>query len=219
MIPARNESGRVAEVVAAIPRTIPGVDSISVLVVDDGSADGTSAAARAAGARVVRHLVNLGKGGALRTGCEAAVRLGADLIAVMDADGQHRPADLPRLVAPLAAGEADLAITHRTFAGAMPPALRLGNWGLSAAFGLLYGARFRDTQCGYRAFTAAAYRQLAWDSAGYAVETEMLVRAARARLRVVELPIDTVYHDRYKGTTPADGVRIFAEMLRWVVDR
>lgn len=219
VIPARNEAERIASVVTGVPKRIAGVDQVSVLVVDDGSGDGTGAAARAAGARVVRHRVNLGKGAALRTGCEVAVRARADLVAVMDADGQHRPGDLSRLAAPLVAGDADLVLGYRTFAGAMPPVMRLGNWGLSGSFGLLHGRRFRDTQCGLRAFSRDAYAHLAWDSAGYAVETEMLVRASRSNLRIVEVPIDTVYHDRYKGTTPADGARILADMVRWVLDR
>lgn len=219
VIPARNEAERIANVVAELPQQLSGVEQVSVLVVDDGSGDDTSRAARAAGAQVVRHRLNLGKGAALRTGCEVAISAGADLIAVMDADGQHRPSDLSRIAAPLIAGTADLVLTYRTFAGTMPPAMRLGNWGLSGAFGLLYGRRFRDTQCGLRAFTRDAYARLAWDSAGYAVETEMLVRASRSNLRIVEVPIETVYHDRYKGTTPTDGARILADMVRWVLDR
>lgn len=219
VVPARNEAGRLPPVLREIPRSLPGISSVGVLIVDDGSSDGTAEAARATGARVLRHRVNLGKGGALKTGCEAAVEDGADYVAVIDADGQHRPSDLGRLVAPLVAMEADLVLTYRSFAGQMPAPMRLGNWGLSGLFGLLYGSRFRDTQCGMRAFTAAAYPRLRWESSGYAVETEMLVHAARARLRVTEIPIETVYLDRYKGTTPADGLRIAADMLRWVVDR
>ena len=219
VIPARNEAERLPQVVRALPKRLPGMAEVNVLVVDDGSSDGTGAAARAAGARVLRHRVNLGKGGALKTGCEAAIAAGDDLIAEMDADGQQRAADLERLVEPLVSGAADLVVTYRSFAGDMPAPMRLGNWGLSGFFSVLYGQRFRDTQCGMRAFTAAAYPKLRWESAGYAVETEMLVHAARAHLRVAEIPIETVYLDAYKGTTPADGIRIAVDMLRWMVDR
>ena len=217
VVPARNEVGHLPSVIAGIPRYLPGVGSVRVIVVDDGSEDGTGAAARAGGALVVRHRVNLGKGAALLTGCDVAVRRGAGMIVVMDGDGQHRAADIRRLVGPLVDGFADLVVAYRNFGGAMPAAMRLGNWGLSAAFGVLYGHRFRDTQCGFRAFTGEAYAKIRWESAAYAVETEMLVRAARAGQRVIEVPIEAVYHDRYKGTTPADGVRIFASMLRWVI--
>jgi len=215
VLPARNEASRLGQVLRAIPAAIGPCGGVSALVVDDGSRDDTAAVARQAGAEVVRHVISLGKGAALRTGCDAAVDRGFDLIAVMDADGQHRPTDLAALVTPLACREADLSLTYRSFTGEMPATQRIGNWGLSGAFALLYGARFQDTQCGMRAFTASAYRRLRWLSSDYSVETEMLMRAARARLRVVEVPIETVYHDRYKGTTVSDGVRIFANMLRW----
>jgi hypothetical protein len=96
----------------------------------------------------------------------------------------------------------------------MPPAMRLGNWALSRLFGLLFRYRLGDTQCGMRAFPAAAYPQLCWEATGYAVETEMLVNAARARLRVAQIGIETVYLDAYKGTTIGDGLKVLGEMLR-----
>ena len=216
VIPARNESGRIGAVLTDI-EVVSGIGSHIVLVVDDGSSDETARIARGAGATVVRHAINLGKGGALRTGCEMALRAGCEVIAVMDADGQHDPADLPRLVAPLVAGDADIVCAYRHFGAGMPAAMRLGNRGLSRVFEMLFGLHVTDTQCGLRGFTADAYGQLRWLACDYSVETEMLVRAARAHLRLREIDIATVYHDRYKGTTPIDGLKIFANMLMWRV--
>lgn len=215
IIPARNEATRIGAVLSALPARLPGFDQIQVFVVDDGSSDRTAQVARGHGARVLRHRVNLGKGGALRTGCEAAIRAGCDVLVFMDADGQHRAADLAPLVLPIQAGRADLVVGTRPFSSAMPGTMRLGNWGLSGLFGLLFGQRVRDTQSGMRAVRAAVYPQLRWEASSYAVETEMLVRAARAGLRVQEVEIETVYLDAYKGTTIADGLRIFGSMLRW----
>jgi glycosyltransferase involved in cell wall biosynthesis len=215
VLPARNEALRLHPLLSSIPRGVNGCVDVTAIVVDDGSDDATAEAAIASGATVIRHLVSLGKGAALRTGCDIAIERQYDLIAVMDADGQHQPDNIPAVIGPLADGQADLAITYRSFAGAMPTVMRLGNWGLSRAFTVLWGAHFRDTQCGMRAFTADAYRQLRWCSNDYSVETEMLIRAACCNLRVVEVPIETVYHDRYKGTTIADGIRILTSMLRW----
>lgn len=217
VIPGRNEAARIGAVLDALPPSLPGVREVRALVVDDGSDDATAAVARAHGARVLRHVINMGKGAALRTGCEAALATGCELVAVMDADGQHLPSDLPRVVAPLVAGRADLVVTYRQLGGDMPPVMRAGNWGLSSAFRVMFGHRFQDTQCGYRAFTAAAFPRLAWRATDYSVESEMLIHAARRRLRVVEVPIATVYHDRFKGTTVADGIRILGSMLRLAV--
>jgi len=217
VVPAFNERSRVASVLAAVGALrLP--ERPRMIVVDDGSSDGTAEVAKRAGAQVVSHRVNLGKGAALLTGVEAAVATGADLVVVMDADGQHDPSDLPLLLEPLKAGRADLVLGYRQFTSAMPPAMRFGNTLLSGIFAALFGLRVRDTQCGFRALTAEACRSLRWTAIDYAVETEMLVHAARRRLRVVEVPIATVYLDRHKGTTAIDGLRILASMLRWRLD-
>jgi len=214
VIPAKDEQGRVGAVVNRVRSPADGL-APTVYVVDDGSRDETAAVARAAGARVLRHRVNLGKGAALLTGAEAAVKAGAQLLVLMDADGQHDAGEISRLLEPIQAGRADLVLGYRRFTGEMPPAMRLGNTVLSGLFATLFWLTVRDTQCGYRALTAKALESLRWTALDYAVETEMLVHAARAKLRIEEVPIATVYHDRYKGTTPVDGLRILANMLRW----
>jgi glycosyltransferase involved in cell wall biosynthesis len=214
VLPAFNERARIASVLGAVGALrLP--EQPRLTVVDDGSSDGTAEAARAAGARVFSHRVNLGKGASLLTGVEAAVHDGAEVVVLMDADGQHEPADLALLLEPLREGRADLVLGYRRFAGEMPLTMRFGNRLLSGVFATLFGLRVRDTQCGYRAFRAEVFEHLRWAALDYAVETEMLVRAARRHVRIEEVPIATVYHDRYKGTTPVDGIRILANMLRW----
>jgi glycosyltransferase involved in cell wall biosynthesis len=214
VIPARNEAARIGQVLAEIASQVEDIPVIS-LVVDDGSSDGTDEVSRGHGARVVTHAINLGKGAAMKTGCAAALAAGCDVLVLMDADGQHRPTDLPAIVAPILAGKADLVLGRRRFTSEMPVTARLGNWGLTRLFSLMFGASFGDTQCGLRAFTSEAYAQVDWLAIDYAVETEMLVRAARAHLRTVEVDIETIYHDAYKGTTMLDGLRILAQMIRW----
>jgi glycosyltransferase involved in cell wall biosynthesis len=213
VIPARNEAARIGQVLAGIAGKLENVPVIS-LVVDDGSSDGTDEVARAHGARVITHAINLGKGAAMKTGCAAGLAAGCDVLVMMDADGQHRPSDLPAIVAPILAGQADLVLSRRPFNREMPATSRLGNWGLTRLFTLMFGASFGDTQSGLRAFTSEAYQHVDWLATDYAVETEMLVRAARAKLRTVEVDIDTIYHDAYKGTTVIDGLRILVQMIR-----
>ncbi|HEV1997719.1 MAG TPA: glycosyltransferase family 2 protein [Candidatus Dormibacteraeota bacterium] len=215
VIPAHNESARLPALLSTLPPRLPGVASLSVIVVDDGSQDGTADIARTAGVTVVRHGINLGKGAALRTGCEAALRRHADIVVAMDADGQHQAGDLPALLEPLLAGRADLVLGYRQREGAMPLVLRLGNVAMNRTLQVLFGVQFADTQCGFRAFSLAAYEVLRWNATDYAVESEMLVRAARASLRYSEVPIATIYLDRFKGTQPLDGLRILGQLVRW----
>jgi glycosyltransferase involved in cell wall biosynthesis len=214
VIPAHQERDRISSVLQGIPTVIPGIARITLLVVDDGSTDGTDQAARQAGATVIRHPVNLGAGAALRTGTAAAVRLGADIVVHMDADGQHPPEDLPRLVAPLLAG-ADAATGVRTFGRPMPWLFIMGNRFLSWLTRVLFAIENPDTQCAYRAFWVRCWPTLEWDSRDYAFATEMLVRGQRGSVRWATVPIRTVYLDRYKGTGLGDGVRIARKMLRW----
>lgn len=213
VIPARNEADRIGQVLADIAEHVESLP-VLLLVVDDGSSDRTGEVGRAHGARVIRHEINLGKGAAMKTGCAAALTAGCDVIVLMDADGQHRPSDLPAIVAPILSGRADLVLGRRRFTGQMPPTARLGNWGLTRLFSLMFQASFGDTQCGLRAFTSEAYHHVDWLATDYAVETEMLVRAARAHLRTAEVDIETIYNDAYKGTTPLDGLRILVKMVR-----
>jgi glycosyltransferase involved in cell wall biosynthesis len=213
ILPARNEGERIGQVLAGIPAQVQG-HPVLMLVVDDGSTDRTPEVARDHRARVISHSINLGKGAAMKTGCVAAVALGCDVLVLMDADGQHQPSDLPAMVGPVLESAADLVVGRRRFTGQMPATARLGNWGLTRLFEVMFGAAFADTQCGLRAFTSDAYGKMDWLATDYAVETEMLVRAARAHLRTVEVEIDTIYHDVYKGTTMLDGLRILGQMIR-----
>ena len=111
MIPALDEAANVGAVVAAVPRQIPHVADVRVIVVDDGSTDGTALVAQAAGAdHVVRHRRSRGLVGAFRSGIDAALALGADIVVHLDGDGQHDPAYIARIVAPVILGEADVVV-------------------------------------------------------------------------------------------------------------
>ncbi len=208
VIPARNEEKSISNIVKKTQK-----HAESVVVVDDGSRDRTKEAAEKAGAVVVSHIVNLGKGAALKTGCDFAVHSGAEYIVVIDADAQHNPDDIPRFVEKLK--KYDIVFGYRKASGKMPLVLRFGNLFISTVVGALYGVSLKDTQCGFRAFSKSAYSKIRWNAPDYSMESEMIARAGKQRLKYVQVPIETIYADRYKGTTIIDGVKIVLNMLWW----
>jgi len=189
VIAAFNEGPHIREVVLG---TRPYVDA--VIVVDDGSTDDTAAAAERAGAEVVRHAANRGKGVAVRSGLDAVRGRGFSHVLLMDGDLQHRPSDVPRLVAAAAAGNADVIVGARSFDRAQMPASRywsnvIGSW----ALGGLVGVPIRDTQSGFRLIRLSALEPLTLTSTGYEIETEMLIRLARRGSTVREVPVALAY--------------------------
>jgi glycosyltransferase involved in cell wall biosynthesis len=215
VIPARNESARLPGVLDRLAALgDPGFE-VTTFVVDDASIDGTGDLADAHGCRVLRMETNVGKGAAARAGCDLALASGAEVIVLLDADGQHRPEDIPIMVAPILDGSADVVHGVRRFGTDMPMLFRFGNLVLNLCHLVLFGQWTRDSQCGMQAFSAAAYPRLRWASTDYSMESEILVRVARARLRRVDVEIPTIYLDAAKGTRPSDGVRILVHMLRW----
>src|SRR5437764_15142452 len=113
VIPALNEAVTIAGVIAKVPRNIPRIDEVIVIVVDDGSTDETAVVSRAAGARVISFEANRGNGAAVATGLEAALRDGADIVVTIDADGQFNPDDIRRLIAPLLEGKSEFVTCTR----------------------------------------------------------------------------------------------------------
>ncbi len=206
LIPAYNEEKTIAQVVT---RTLPHVET--VVVIDDGSADATSIEAARAGAVVLKHKVNFGKGAALKTGCEYALQQGAQKIVVLDADGQHDPKEIPKFIEALE--QHDIIFSYRQVPDSMPLMMRFGNSFINLALRAMYGINIQDSQCGYRAFTVAAYQKIRWDTLDYYVETEMILRAGKKKLKHVSIPIETIYTDKYKGTTVLDGVKIVTKMM------
>jgi glycosyltransferase involved in cell wall biosynthesis len=189
IVPAYNEEGSVGRVVDEIKTADP---SFEVLVVDDGSEDGTAAVARAHGAQVVRLPFNLGIGGAVQTGYRYAHAHGFDVAVQVDGDGQHDPGELAALLAPLLAGEADLVVGSR-FAGTSsyrPPLLRRLGIGLFArTISRVVGQRLTDTTSGFRAANSRAIRLFASDYPHDYPEVETTVMVVKERLRLVEVPV------------------------------
>jgi glycosyltransferase involved in cell wall biosynthesis len=212
IIPAHNEQKHIAAIIKKVKKY-----SDNILVVDDGSKDKTSEIAQKENVLVLRHVVNLGKGAALKTGCEYAIKQGAKKLVFIDADGQHRPEDIPRFLKALA-GE-DIVFGSRELNKNMPVVLKFGNWFINKVNGILFGVKLQDTQSGYRAMTSEAYNKIKWKSSSYSVESEMIANVGKKKLKYKEITIKTIYSDKYKGTTIIDGVKIVLNMIWWKITR
>lgn len=203
IVPAYQAGATVAAVLADIVRALP---DARLLVVDDGSTDATSAIATAAGAEVLRHVENRGKGAALRTGIAAALTSRASVIATLDADGQHDAASLPRLIDALT--QADVVVGARAREMTMPAHRRLTNRMSSAAVSRITGQQIADAQSGFRAFTRAVAERVRPSGTGYEFETEFLVLAARAGFRISSVSVPTIYGGPSHFRLLEDGARV-----------
>ncbi|MEA3213464.1 MAG: hypothetical protein QOE70_6521 [Chthoniobacter sp.] len=190
----------------------------TVLVVDDGSTDGTGAAARTAGVEVLRHEVNQGKGAAIKTGLRAlSSRPGIEYVLVLDGDGQHLPEEIPQFLAEANRSRAPLLVGSRmSDLEAMPLVRKLTNLFMSAQISHVCGQKIPDTQCGFRMIHRDLAAMLcAAPSSQYDYETEMLVIASRQGCRIKDVPVSTIYGDEKSKIHPVrDTLRFFKLMSR-----
>ncbi len=211
IIPAYQAARTVAEVVRATVSLWP--EPSAVFVIDDGSTDGTGELARAAGATVLTHPNNRGKGAALRTGMTYAARRGFDVAVTLDADAQHPPAEAHRI----AFADPDpralvLGIRDLVRAGAPRPnqmSNRISNYFLS----LFSGRPLADTQCGLRRYPLQTTLSLGARDDGYAFEAEIILRSIAAGVRIVEVPMDVIYPPEHERVTHFDSVRDPARII------
>lgn len=190
LVPAFNEASAIAEVVRGASAHVS-----AVLVVDDGSTDGTAALARGAGAEVLSLTGNQGKGSAIRAGLQRLAGADVTHVLLMDGDLQHRPDEIPRLVEMARRTGAALVVGERAFRREAMPVSRywanvLGSWALST----LMGVPLSDTQSGFRLLALDAVRDLRLRGSGYEIETEMIVKLGRRKALVVGVPVSAVYN-------------------------
>jgi glycosyltransferase involved in cell wall biosynthesis len=189
VIPAFNEADTIGHVVEGLRPLVA-----AAIVVDDGSTDGTAERACAAGAAVVRHETNRGKGHAVRTGLARALAGDFTHVLLLDGDMQHLPEEGARLLATAVESRADVVLGERQFYRDRMPAPRYhaNRWG-SRVLSWFVGVPLRDTQCGFRVFRTDMLRSFELTASGYEIETEMLVKARRRGGRIVTVPITAVY--------------------------
>ena len=207
LIPTYNEIQHVGGVVRS---TLP---HLPVLVIDDGSSDGSGQAAEEAGATVVTHPRNQGKGAALASGIKWALREGCEAAVMLDADAQHDPDEIPTFLAAYRDDLADLIIGERDF-DQMPSRNRFGNTRGNIILGWALGRSIPDNQCGYRLLNRRAMETLQFTSTGFEFEVEMIVQATIADLRMAWVPIRTIYAGESSHYRPIRDSVLFLE-LAW----
>ena len=211
VIPAFQAAATIGDVVA---RTRAALPEAQVIVVDDGSSDGTGDEGQGRGAIVVTHPRNRGKGVALRAGVARACANGAGVIVTLDADGQHPPEEIPRLLVPLAEGSADLVLGARKRDGLMPFSRRFTNWLSAALASRIGGQPVNDAQTGFRAFTREVAERVQPVGDRYEYEANFLLDALRDRYRVASVAVPTLYGPRSHFRSLADTWRMAGAFAR-----
>jgi glycosyltransferase involved in cell wall biosynthesis len=200
VIPAFNAAAHLAAVIDAAKEHVP---VSRIIVVDDGSTDGTADVARGSGAVVLQHPENRGKGVALETGILQAARRGWEYAITIDADGQHDPGEIPLFLEKAARTGADIVVGNRMAARKNMPgdrvfANKVTSWFVSARSGV----HIPDSQNGYRLLKTALYRELRITAKRYAAESEILIRAGRAGARIEWVPVETIYGGEKSSVNP-----------------
>lgn len=196
-IPVFNEERIIEDV---IKKTSKFVDQI--IVCDDGSSDNTSKIARDAGAYVITHDKNLGKGAAMKTLFSYVKKTDAEIIITIDGDGQFLPEEIPKLIAPIMKGSADIVIGYRFGDNdEMPSYRKIGNKFLDKVTNLASELPFRDTQGGFRAYSRKAIDSISFNSSGFGVDAEILIDASKKGLKISEEKVTVIYNTGGKTST------------------
>jgi len=213
LVPCYREAARIGDVVR---RVRPHVDA--VVVIDDGSPDQTANEARQAGAIVLPHAVNRGKGAAIQTGMQYAIEKGYDLMIFLDGDGQHNPEEVPRFLEARRASQAGIVVGNRMGDVKKMPLLRkwtnqFTSWVLSR----LAGQPIADSQCGYRLLHRDVVPDIRIETSNFDTESEMLIQAGRRGHKIVSVPVQTIYEGQEKQSKIRPGrdtVRFFKLVWR-----
>ncbi len=212
IIPTYNEELAIGSVIITTEKHVD-----HVIVVDDGSTDRTVEIAKLAGAEVIEHQENLGKGAALKTGFDAVKE--ADIIVTLDGDGQHNPDEIPKLIKPIETGDADIVNGSRYLGNKKnetPRYRRLGQTVLDNAIKLNSGLKISDSQSGFRAFAKDTIPAFRFNGTGYFIESEMLIDAAHYGSRIMEVEIGAKYNrdNTHKKNPVSHGVGVLVRILQ-----
>jgi glycosyltransferase involved in cell wall biosynthesis len=216
VIPAVDAAGSIAALVRGAK-----AHGLGVVVIDDGSSDRTASLAAAEGALVISHLRTQGKGRALRTGFEHALRARFDGVITMDADGQHDPSDIPSLIHAAEHQHAALVLGNRLADGViMPRPRRFANRLMSGIISAVARQPFPDSQCGFRLVRREVLESVPLRSRRYEIESELLLGASRRKWKIVSVPVRSIYNGHQSRIRPVrEAVRFAGVVLRALASR
>jgi len=212
LIPSYNEESTIGEVVKKLK-----FNDLEVIVIDDGSTDETSKIASEAGAIVMRHVKNLGKGISLKEGFDFVLRMtNFDSIIIMDGDGQHSPDDVPALIKHAEEKEGDIIVGNRmTYVKNMPFIRLATNRFMSFLLSLMCRQHIPDTQCGFRLIKRKVLEQLDLKTKKYDLDSEILIKASKKHFKIVSVPVKTIYKDELSSIHPVkDSFRFIALIFK-----
>lgn len=211
LIPSYNEARTIGHLVSELRAR-----DLTVYVVDDGSTDKTATIAESEGAVVVQHKDNMGKGASMREGFRRILKKGFDSVVVMDGDGQHVVEDIGNFIEKMKETNADIVVGNRMLDTSSMPGLRIHtNRFMSSLISLIAGQNVPDTQSGFRLIKREVLQKIDLESSNYEIESEMIIKAARAGFRIESVPIKTVYNDEKSRINPiVDAFRFIAFLAR-----
>jgi glycosyltransferase involved in cell wall biosynthesis len=211
VIPTYNESRAIGELVKKIRQ-----QDLEVLVVDDGSQDNTFQIAQDSGARVLRNPGNMGKGASLNRGFRYALENDFEAVITMDGDGQHRCEDIPYFIRLAKYSSGAMFIGNRMFQTQNMPLIRvLTNKFMSWLISRISGQQIPDTQCGFRLIKKEVLEKISLQSSKFEIESELIIKAARAGFKIETVPIKTVYNKEKSRINPlTDTLRFFHFVIR-----
>lgn len=209
IIPGYNEAKYLANV---LKKTIKITNNL--IYVDDGSSDKSAQIAKHYTADVLRHEINLGKGAALKTGCDYAFsKKNAAAVIFMDSDDQHEPADIHKFYHAFKTHQ--MIFGERSLNHKMPLIRIIGNRLASVLILTLFGEYIPDIPSGYKGLSKKIYQQIKWSSADYAVELEIAAIVAKNKIPYLTVPIETIYHDLDRGMTFLDTIKMLSKIMSW----
>ena len=210
VIPAYNEAGRIKKVIG---KTYDFVNQ--VIVVNDCSTDKTLDVIKHTKACLINLEKNSGAGFATRIGCDLAIEKGADIIITIDADGQHCPEDIPRLINELISKNCDIVFGYREKTKAMPRFKKIGNNFLIFLCKILFNVKVQDALTGFHAFTKQAYPKIRWESDRFGFILEYIYSIYKHNLNYSETKVKTIYFNKEHGMKTKDGIKAIVLLFIW----